>query len=76
MHLQYKNYVAIRDLMADVESNEDPTEQLTEDERATLAIINHVIDQMEKKRRDEDAGLIPKTRKKWIGGRMVRVVVP
>lgn len=75
MHLQYKNYVAIRDLMADVESNEDPTEQLTEDERATLAIINHVIEQMEKKRREEDAGLIPKTRKKWIDGRMVRVAL-
>lgn len=73
MKLTYRHYVALRDLLLDVDANEDPDDKLDATELEALAIINLVIAGMEKKRRDEDAGLIPRTRKVFREGRFEHV---
>lgn len=67
--LHYNDYIAIRDLMADQE------EPLGKQEGEALGKIKTIIGAMEARRRDEDAGIIPRTKLVWRDGRMVRVEV-
>jgi hypothetical protein len=75
MKFYYEDYVAIRDLMNELQENEDPEDRLNPQEEKTLAKTNEIIRLMEKKRADEDAGLVPRMRTVFRGGRRVRIMV-
>ena len=62
--LHYNNYIILRDLLTELNENENPDDRLTEDELSTLEIVNAVIKSMEDMRRREDAGEVPSAGKR------------
>jgi hypothetical protein len=75
MRFHYDDYVAVRKLMEELQENENPEDRLNPQEVRTLNKASEIIRLMEEKRKREDAGIIPKTRIVYRGGRRVKVAV-
>ena len=69
MKITYNDFTGIRDLMTEIDGNEDPEERLTDSESEILGKLNFVIAAMEQRRRDEDNGVV--VRKVWKNGRRI-----
>jgi hypothetical protein len=74
MRFHYDDYVAIRDLMTELQENENPEDRLNPQEVRTLNKASEIIARMEKKRAREDAGVIPKTKFVYRRGHRVKVL--
>lgn len=73
--LHYNDYVAIRDLMVEIDGNQEPEDKLDPKELAALAKVTEIIGAMERKRQAEDAGLVPRTRTIYHKGRREVIAV-
>ena len=75
VRFHYEDYTTVRDLMNEINDNEDLEDRLSDQELRTLAKTNEIIAAMEKKRADEDAGIIPRTKMVFRKGKRVKIVL-
>ena len=70
IRLHHEDYVTIRDLFQEIQE-----EGLSAPETRTLGKVIFIMAAMEAKRAAEDRGEVPRTRKIWRRGRLVKIDV-